>query len=202
MTTPGMPALRAATEYEVTVPKPSGDPLKLKALAGRSIIIVGANGSGKTRLGVHIEAKIPANAVQRIAAHKSLAMRDDLNLVSLERATNLLRFGYAEGTEVYKQGHRWGSKPATHLLTDFDALLQTLFAKHNRVSSSTGVTVVRVGFRRPALIHQRRRARVRNTKRRHRGWDRYEFKPNLLDFVCRVWTVVLLHRGQQQVAPN
>ncbi len=122
-------------QYECSVPRPSGDPLKLAFETGRSIIIIGANGSGKTRLGVHIERQIPAQSVQRIAAQKSLAIRDDINIISFDKATNLLRFGYQDGSPIHKEGHRWGSKPVTHFLSDFDALLQALFSEHSRVAS-------------------------------------------------------------------
>src|SRR5205823_5079741 len=36
----------------------------------------------------------------------------------------------------HRFGNRWGSKPATYMLSDFEALLQTLFAERNRVAST------------------------------------------------------------------
>jgi ABC-type dipeptide/oligopeptide/nickel transport system ATPase component len=127
-----------ASKYECRIPRPGASDLKLTLEGGSSIFFVGANGSGKTRLGVHIENKIPDEAVQRIAAQKSLAINDTINLISLERATNSLRFGYADlkldplGSRLHQ---RWGTAPATHLLSDFDALLQTLFAEHHHIAS-------------------------------------------------------------------
>jgi hypothetical protein len=101
-----------------------------------TVIIVGANGSGKTRLGVLLEGQIPIKSVQRIAAQKSLALNDNLPVISLERAEKILRFGLDHVTpEHYKINSRWGGKPATHFLTDFDALLQTLFGEHHRTAS-------------------------------------------------------------------
>jgi energy-coupling factor transporter ATP-binding protein EcfA2 len=120
--------------YPCTIPKLDKNFLKLILASGDSMVIVGANGSGKTRLGVLLENQIPINKVQRIAAHKSLRINDQLNLIALERADKLLRFGHEQG-ETIKQAGRWGNNPATHLLSDFDALLQTLFAKHNRAAS-------------------------------------------------------------------
>jgi len=32
------------------------------------------------------------------------------------------------------KGHRWGNRPAVHLLNDFDALLQRLFAEQSRTA--------------------------------------------------------------------
>ena len=122
-------------QYFCSIPRPSGDQLNLLLETGRSIVIIGANGSGKTRLGVHIENGIQTQSVHRIAAQKSLALSDTLNIISLERADNFLRYGTPDGQEAHKLGSRWGGKPATHFLSDFDALLQALFAAHNRVAS-------------------------------------------------------------------
>ena len=109
--------------------------MSLELRSGETTIIVGSNGSGKTRLGVFIENQIPAKLVHRIAAQKSLSLNDNINLISLERASGLLRFGHADGNETWKATQRWGNRPAVHFLSDFDALLQTLFAKHNRVAT-------------------------------------------------------------------
>jgi len=121
--------------YVCNVPVFGGQIKQLTIGAGTSVIVVGANGSGKTRLGVLLESQIPPQFVQRIAAQKSLTLRDDLSIISLERADRFLRFGTPDGTHVHKAGGRWGNKPATHLLNDFDALQQALFSAHNRVAS-------------------------------------------------------------------
>lgn len=122
-------------EHEIVIPRSEGTELTLRAIPQLPIVILGANGAGKTRLCVHIENQLATqSAVLRIPAHKSLVMNDQIQLVALERAQNALRFGYAEGESVHRIHMRWGSKPAVHLLNDFDALLQTLFAEHNRVA--------------------------------------------------------------------
>jgi hypothetical protein len=123
-----------AKQYECRIPRPSRDPLLLILETGRSVVVVGANGSGKTRLGVHIESSLLGTPIHRVAAHKSLALSDSVSLISLERADRQLRFGYADGDEKHRFGQRWGGKPATHLLNDFEALLQKLFAEHNRAA--------------------------------------------------------------------
>jgi hypothetical protein len=116
------------------IPLTGGASLQLSVESGRSIIIIGANGAGKTRLGVHLENSLGAG-VHRVAAQKSLLLNDTVQLISLERAENSLRFGYPDGTTDHKLGSRWGNRPVVHFLNDFDALLQTLFAEHNRVAS-------------------------------------------------------------------
>ena len=44
--------------YAFTIKRPVGTALQLTATTGRSIIILGSNGSGKTRLGVEIENQL------------------------------------------------------------------------------------------------------------------------------------------------
>ena len=88
----------------------NGGRLNFTIQNGASYIIVGANGAGKTRLGVLLESQIPADAVQRIAAQKSLSLRDDLSIISFERAGRLLRIG-SEGNFNEIQV-RWGNKPS------------------------------------------------------------------------------------------
>jgi energy-coupling factor transporter ATP-binding protein EcfA2 len=122
--------------YSFNVPRPVSDQFAITLETGRSIVIIGANGSGKTRLGVYLEEQItPPTAVQRIAAHKSLSINANLNVISLERAENTLRFGRPDGSAGQRYNHRWGTNPAIHFLSDFDALLQSLFADHNRVAT-------------------------------------------------------------------
>jgi len=128
-------ATPAPISYAFDIPRPRSGGLSVILEVGRSIVIIGANGSGKTRLGVHIEEALKTHPVHRIAAQKSLALNDKINLISLDRADHHLRIGYPEVGQGSKQGHRWGSKPATHFLSDFDALLQRLFAGHNQVAS-------------------------------------------------------------------
>lgn len=120
--------------HNCSIPTAVGAPLQVSVESGRSIVIIGANGAGKTRLGVHIENGL-GDAVHRIAAQKSLALNDNVQLIALERAEKTLRYGYHEGHSGHKVGNRWGNRPAIHPLNDFDALLQTLFAEHNRVAS-------------------------------------------------------------------
>ena len=102
--------------------------------AGSKTIIIGANGAGKSRLGAFIEAMLPHTLVHRIGAQRSLTISDQLMLISEERAERALRYGYADGGVENKQAHRWGSKPTSHLLNDYDALMQRLFAEQNRAA--------------------------------------------------------------------
>jgi len=107
-----------------------GDPEKINS-SGR-IVIIGANGSGKTRLGVWIEQYHQSSRfVHRISAQKALAIPEFAQLKSLEQAEKDLVFGRSDkhATLNQKLHDRWGGTPATFLLSDYDKLLSLLFAK-------------------------------------------------------------------------
>jgi hypothetical protein len=98
------------------------------------IVVVGANGSGKTRLGIwledHNQMRFP---VHRIGAQKALAMPDFAAVKNLEQAEKELYFGRSDqyASADRKIHDRWGGNPATHLLSDYDKLLALLFAKES-----------------------------------------------------------------------
>lgn len=118
----------------ITIPSTHGD-ISLTLEAGKSNVFIGANGAGKTRLGVTIESRFQGKAeVHRIAAHRSLQMNTAVQPPSLDRALNQLRYGYAEGGEGHKHGNRWHSNPAITMLSDFDHLIAALYAEENDVS--------------------------------------------------------------------
>ena len=117
------------------VPTPSG-PRDFSISPGASMIFVGANGGGKTRLSVHIEQTNLPN-IHRISAHRALALNPDAPKISEELAKIGLLTGYAskDSGVSFKSGHRWGNnKWATHLLDDFDFVVQGLFAEQNNTA--------------------------------------------------------------------
>lgn len=118
-----------------SVPTPAGN-IDIEAKGGSSVVFIGANGAGKTRLGVFIDRTLSAKQVEvhRIAAHRSLMLNPEVVPPSLEVATKRLRFGHDKGSFQHKDGHRWQSKPETALLNDFDHLLSALYAENNDVS--------------------------------------------------------------------
>jgi len=97
-----------------------------------NIVIIGPNGSGKTRLGSWIE-NLPqqSSIVHRISAQKMLNIPDYAQSRNLEEAEKDLFWGRSDSSANigHRLSHRWGSSPATFLLHDFDKLLSTLFAK-------------------------------------------------------------------------
>lgn len=97
-----------------------------------NIVLIGSNGAGKSRLGVWIEEQIQnQTTVHRIGAQKALTIPDFAQLMNLEQAEKNLLFGRSDehASIARKNDDRWGGKPATFLLNDYEKLLSLLFAK-------------------------------------------------------------------------
>lgn len=112
---------------------------------GASVVFVGANGAGKTRLAVQIEQSLGAG-VHRISAHRALVLNREIQKISEEAAMRGLRYGGSD--EVYdlqrREYARWGQHAAVHLLNDFDFLQQALFAEQGNRALKTH-TAARLG---------------------------------------------------------
>ena len=93
-----------------------------------SLLFIGANGSGKTRLGTWIEASSPQkDLVHRISAQKSLSMPDSTTPMSIELAENNLFWGH-QSNKNNKAAYKYQQKPATILLNDYEKLMVYLFS--------------------------------------------------------------------------
>lgn len=119
------------SKYKLILPKEDGSTTEISS--NQSILLIGANGAGKTRLGTWIDMTPPqCNLVHRLSAQKSLSMPDTSTPVSIERAEKDLLFGSAEAAtgneQAYKSGHEWQSKPAISFLNDFQKLMVYLFS--------------------------------------------------------------------------
>jgi len=94
----------------------------------QSLLFIGANGAGKTRLGTWIEINsTQKDKVHRISAQKSLSMPDSTTPVSIELAENNLLFGHQNWGPNNKSS-KWNNKPATTLLNDYEKLMVYLFS--------------------------------------------------------------------------
>ncbi len=94
------------------------------------LVVIGANGSGKTRFGSWIEMNNP-KGVHRISAQKSLKMPSSVHTSSMDEAMDNLLFGMhgtdREWQEKYGRiARRWNNNVNTSLLNDFDQLLVVL----------------------------------------------------------------------------
>lgn len=141
----------------------------LKLRAGSTTIIVGANGTGKTRLAVYIEEQLGEKA-HRISAHRALNLNPDVDKIPENKAKDYLLYGNSgEWVNInYRKSQRWENKSSTCLLNDFDRLLQYLFAQQNNLA-------------------------VANHQKMNNGIEITENKTKL-DKLQEVWEVLLPHR--------
>lgn len=104
------------------------------------MVIVGANGVGKSRMGVLIEQNAGAKA-HRLTAQRALSIPPFIQPRAYEQAESTLLYGNyqpnwtAEQRAANKFGNRWGDEPSNRMLTDFEHVLALLFAdeaKRNR----------------------------------------------------------------------
>jgi ABC-type cobalamin/Fe3+-siderophores transport system ATPase subunit/BMFP domain-containing protein YqiC len=154
--------------FVVTIPTLEGQE-QIQIEAGSSIIFVGANGSGKTRLAKHIEDTLSLNS-HRISAHRALTLNPSVPKISEKLALLGLRTGSATeaASADYREGHRWQSKGSVALLNDFDFVVQVLFAEQSNKSLETHNKV--------------------------RGGDTSSAEPTKFETLVEIWERLLPHR--------
>ncbi len=112
-----------------------------------SLIIIGANGSGKTRLGTWIEISSPqSEIVHRISAQKSLRMPDTSTPQSMDIAENSLLYGNPDWRPEHKI-HKWDRKPAIHPQNDYEKLMIYLFSEETDQNAKYKALVKAVSHR-------------------------------------------------------
>ncbi|TCG08400.1 ABC transporter ATP-binding protein [Paraburkholderia steynii] len=128
------------TNFSMSVPTDTGL-LTISLSAGSSLVFVGANGGGKTRLASQIEESLGLSA-HRISAHRALNLDPGVPKISEKLASNGLRLGHAfEDLNVnHRKGHRWSSKAEISLLNDFNFVIQTLFAEQSNTALASHLT--------------------------------------------------------------
>lgn len=103
--------------------------------SNNSLIIIGANGSGKSKLGAWIEQQDMEN-VHRIGAQRSLNFGDFIQLKSREQAENRLLYGAEkiENNNLFEKHRRWdwGKNFTTQLLEDYEDVLSLMIANKNQ----------------------------------------------------------------------
>lgn len=121
-------------KYILTLPRNESE----EALeSGQSVVVIGANGAGKTRLGVWMDLHSSQNdKTHRISAQKVLSMPDSTTPKSIHLAQNLLLSGFEKvpfgknNHLLHKTHSRWNNNPAVNPLNDFEALMTYLFSSH------------------------------------------------------------------------
>lgn len=119
--------------YKYILPDQNNNPDE-KETNYQSMIIIGANGSGKSRLGAWIEQN-SLDKTHRISAQRSLTFNKYINLKSYEAAMNLLTYGSETPLRDHRQ--RWeydGEKynPMTSMLRDYENVLSALIAMQTK----------------------------------------------------------------------
>lgn len=105
--------------------------------SNNSLIIIGANGSGKSKLGAWIEQQDMEN-VHRIGAQRSLNFGNFIELKSREQAENTLLYGIDEienNNYSYREKRgRWGWEQnfTTRLINDYENVLSLMIAIQNQ----------------------------------------------------------------------
>lgn len=122
---------------EIKLPDLDGQPQTI--IDKSSMILIGANGSGKTRMSIWIEKNNPDSIVHRISAQKSLDMPEQTQNRDISVAYEKWFFGINnENKEILndaRDSFRWGKKTVTHLLNDFSALLEYLMAEEFKINA-------------------------------------------------------------------
>lgn len=98
----------------------------------QAVVIVGANGSGKSKLGAWMEQNAPLD-VHRIAAQRSLSFKEDIVLKTYSQAEALVLYGSTDENQKANKGYRWdwGRGYTTKLVDDFENVLAALLALKN-----------------------------------------------------------------------
>lgn len=140
-----------------------------------SVIIIGANGSGKSRLGAWIEKNDPQNT-HRIGAQRSLVFGNYIKQMGYEQATHQLITGTDNPTQNHDQRWKWDGEKynyITTLLNDYEAVLSATWAKQVKQESEY----------------------VSQCKEKDNAGQPHSVVPEMiLDIIYRIWKSVFPHR--------
>lgn len=127
---------------KIKLPTKKGTPNTDPEIEFEQLVIIGANGAGKTRFGSRIE-ELYLGQTHRISAQKSLTFPSHVSPTSKDRAETAFKFGnYYDHFKSESQYHnqkinaRWGGNLNTTLLNDFDKLLVLLHTEEYEDSLS------------------------------------------------------------------
>lgn len=116
-------------KFQYFLPKEDGDKQE-NTTDNNALIIIGANGSGKSKLGAWMERNDIGNT-HRVGAQRSLYFEEFISLKSLEQAQNLLFYG--QDKQEKTKGARWGyindRRETTKLIDDYEHALSSIIAK-------------------------------------------------------------------------
>lgn len=129
--------LKNLKSYKYKLPKTNGG-IEEHTINNNSIIIIGANGSGKSKLGAWIEDQ-DSDIVHRIGAQRNLNFKPNLQLSNYDAAKNKIIYGTDDEDIVNRRDKgvrwNWGKSKTTKLINDFDDVLAALIAMYNNETS-------------------------------------------------------------------
>lgn len=101
-----------------------------------TMVVIGANGAGKSRLGHWIEySQNPDQFVHRLSAQRIVQMDSEVWPMSYEEAEDGLLYGSSSNKRKKKKDPkhgRWGDEPITGMHWDFDSVLGLLYAEEEQ----------------------------------------------------------------------
>jgi hypothetical protein len=125
----------------IQLPTKKGPPNTTPNIEFEQLVIIGANGAGKTRFGSDIESRY-LGQTHRVSAQKSITFPTEVSPKSRDRAEKEFFYGsyYNPENDVLhlsqKTANRWGRKPDTFLLNDYEKLLVLLHTEEYEDSLS------------------------------------------------------------------
>ena len=143
-----------------------------------AVIIIGANGSGKSKLGAWIEQQDFEN-VHRIGAQRNLNFQEITPLKSYDQAEGTVLYGTNDKANQASKGYRWGwgKEYTTKLINDFDDVLAALIALQNNVNAEF----------------------VEQCKRIQNKSDRPDPPDTAIDKLIRIWNKIFPQRSLKLV---
>lgn len=101
----------------------------------QSIVLLGSNGAGKTRMSVWIDENNPELNIHRISAQKSLNMPEYVSPTELKKAEDIFLYGTTNDDRDWlkrygKKNNRWGNEPEIHMLNDYQPLMEFLMTEN------------------------------------------------------------------------
>ena len=124
--------------FEYKIPKKEDGGFDLKSTESNSVIIIGANGSGKSRLGAWMEQQ-DLDKIHRIGVQRKLNFYEEIPLKSEKASINGFMYANEDASNSYSlnKSYRWsdGKEYVTKLIDDFDYVLSALLANKNTTNS-------------------------------------------------------------------
>lgn len=116
--------------FKYLLPDEQGQPHEYETTSN-SVIIIGANGAGKSKLGAWIEQQ-NFEDVHRIGAQRNLNFNENIALKSYSQAESLVFYGSFDPYHKSNKVLRWDRDHyTTKMISDFEDVLAALIAKKN-----------------------------------------------------------------------